>query len=41
MKICPLGAEFFHADRLTGRPDEANLKNDEANSRFSQLREDT
>jgi hypothetical protein len=31
MKICPLGAEFFHADKLPGRRDEAN-------SRFSKLR---
>jgi len=33
MKICPLGAVYFHADRLTGRHDEANC-------RSSQLRED-
>jgi hypothetical protein len=30
MKIRPLGAELFHADRLTDR-------HDEANSRFSQF----
>jgi hypothetical protein len=24
MKICPVGAELFHADRQTGRHDEAN-----------------
>ena len=30
MKICPVGAELFHADRQTD-------KQDEANSRFSQF----
>ena len=30
MKICPVGAELFHADRQTD-------KHDEANSRFSQF----
>jgi len=31
MKICPVGAELFHADRRTdGRTD----RHDEANSRF-------
>jgi len=24
MKICPVGAEFFHADRQTDRHDETN-----------------
>ena len=32
MKIRPVGAEVFHADRRTSR-------HDEANNRFSQLRE--
>jgi len=32
MKIRPMGAQLFHADRWTDR-------HDEANSRFSQLRE--
>jgi len=30
MKICPVGAELFHADRRTDR-------HDEANSRFPQF----
>jgi hypothetical protein len=34
MKVCPFVAEFFHADRLTAR-------HEEANGRFSQLLEDT
>jgi hypothetical protein len=32
MKICPVGAEFFHADGQTDRHDEANC-------RFSQFDE--
>jgi len=31
MKICPVGVEFFHADGLTDR-------HDEANNHFLQLR---
>jgi hypothetical protein len=30
MKMCPVGAELFHADRRTG-------KNEEVNSRFTQF----
>ena len=32
MKICPVAAELFHADKKTN-------KHDEANSRFPQFRE--
>jgi len=34
MKICPVGAELFHAD---GWKDGRIDRHDEANSRFSQL----
>ena len=40
MKIRPLGAELFNADRRThGEMDRRTDRHDEANSRFSQLSE--
>jgi hypothetical protein len=36
MDIRPVGAELFHADK---QKESRTVRNDEANSRFSQLRE--
>jgi len=38
MKICPMGAQLFHAD---GRTDRRTDRHDKANRRFSQFCEPT
>jgi len=38
MKICPVGAEFFHAEGQTGKQTD---EHDDANSRFTQSCERT